>query len=101
MMNHSNISNLRFIVVKQDEYYAAQCVEKDIGTQAKTIEQLQKRIHVLIKAYVAESARMGVPPLSNVKNSPKHYEEIWKKRSDKQSKQEKSENIEFEYALCA
>jgi hypothetical protein len=44
---------------------------------------------------------MGVPPLSNVKNSPKHYEEIWKKRSDKQSKQEKSENIEFEYALCA
>jgi hypothetical protein len=83
--NHSSEAiqtiRLRAIIFREEDVWVAQCIEYDIGTQAKTLSELQKRLESAICLELYESIKRAGAPFKGVPRAPLHIEEMWNNRA--------------------
>jgi len=72
---------VHFVVFRENEYWVAQCLEYDIGTQADDLQQIQARISAVLQCELEESLTRYKTPLSGLGGAPRQFNAIWAKRS--------------------
>jgi hypothetical protein len=77
----AELDHLRVIVYPEGELFVAQCLEKDIATQARDIETLLDRLDLTIDAECAASRERDEKPLSKIGAAPNYFHDLWEKRT--------------------
>ncbi len=72
---------LRVVILKEGDTWIAQCVEYDIGAQAKDLDELQSRFEAVFEAERAESVRVHGEEFAGIEPAPTLYAEMWEKSS--------------------
>lgn len=71
---------IRFVAFREGELWVAQCLEFDIGAQANSRQEIQRRIPAVLQCEVKEGkARYGAP-FSGLDVAPPHFRTVWAKR---------------------
>ena len=91
---------IRIIVFRDGDSWIAQCLEYDICAQASDLDELRSRIAATIEAERDFSRQSGKKPFEGIAPSPKHYFDMWEKRSTFTSGPEEVGG-KVELALCA
>ena len=78
-MTHSH--ELRVVVFREGDYWVAQCLEYDIGAQAKDLSDLQARFALTLEAERQESIKHHGKPFAGIDPAPRHFHEMWERRS--------------------
>lgn len=72
--------DLHFVVLQEGDAWVAQCLEHDLGAQAGTLENIHRRIALVLQCERRESiARYGAP-FRGVDPSPRQFYAKWAKR---------------------
>lgn len=72
--------SIRVIVFRENEMYIAQCIDYDIATQAKNIDELIDRLELTVEAEFAYCEELGQEPHKVIVPAPNYYHELWEKR---------------------
>ncbi len=64
---------LRILLIREKDMVAAQCLEHDIVTQGKDMEQALRRLETVLRLYIKDDLEEGIEPLSNIPQAPKMY----------------------------
>ena len=90
---------VRVLVSKQGDFWIAQCLEYDIGAQARGIRDLLDNFELAFKAELAESFKQTGKPFGDVPPAPRKFHDIW---DDDKAKLEKQviERSEIDYRLA-
>jgi hypothetical protein len=64
---------------EHDGCWAAQCLEHDIATQAKTLQDLCHEVERVLVAHLAIAEELGQEPFMGIKKAPSEYWELFKK----------------------
>jgi hypothetical protein len=96
-------SMIRVIVFQDGDSWVAQCLEHDICAQAADLEELRSRIDATIEAEAEYSKRKGTKPFDGIDPAPKHYHDMWERRSafTSAATSEIDTGRSVELALCA
>lgn len=70
---------VRAIVFQEGDWLCAQCLEYDIATQAKNLDDLRYDLERLIVGHIAISLANGIKPFQNVPQAPKRYWEMFRR----------------------
>ena len=73
--------NVRIIIYSEDERWVAQCLEYDIGAQAKTLGELSTILELTLSAEFNESIERHGEPFVGIDPAPVHFHEMWESRS--------------------
>lgn len=78
--NGVNNGDLHFVVLQEGDTWVAQCLEHDLGAQARTLEGIHRRIALVLQCERRESiARYGAP-FRGVDSSPRQFYAKWANR---------------------
>jgi hypothetical protein len=66
---------IRAIVFQEGDWLSAQCLEYDIATQAKTLDDLSYELQRIIVGHFTISRRLGKEPFEGIPKAPDKY---WK-----------------------
>ena len=77
----SEISQIRVLVTKEGDYWTAQCLEYDIGAQARDPNDLPKRLIAALEAERQETIQRYGRPFACINRAPHHFFEAWEKRA--------------------
>ena len=66
---------IRAVVLQEGEWLSAQCLEYDIATQARTLDDLSYELQRIIAGHIATSRKFGKKPFEGVPKAPEKY---WK-----------------------
>ncbi len=69
----------RVLLFKENDWWVAQCLEFDLTTQAKTIQDLRHALDHMLKGHILVSQKLGLEPFENVPPAPERYQEAFKK----------------------
>ena len=72
---------IRVLLSKEGEYWVAQCLEYDIGAQARDLGELRKRLLIAIRAERDESLRRHRKPFAGIGPAPQHFHDLWLRRA--------------------
>ena len=72
---------IRVLLLKEGEHWVAQCLEYDIGAQARDLDQLRKRLLVALEAERDEDLRRHGEPFAGIGPAPQHYHDLWLHRA--------------------
>lgn len=64
---------IRAIVFQEGEWLSAQCLEYDIATQAKTVEDLSYELQRILVGHIVTSRKLGKAPFEGVPKAPQKY----------------------------
>jgi hypothetical protein len=78
---NDDLEHLRVIVYPDGDLFIAQCLEKDIATQARDIPTLLERLDLTIDAECAMSRDRNETPFSQIGAAPNYFHDLWEKRS--------------------
>ena len=70
------IAQIRVLIAKEGDYWVAQCLEYDIGAQARDLDQLRTRLIATIDAECEESVRRNGMAFAGIGPSPEHFHEL-------------------------
>ena len=70
----ANLAELRVIVFQDSGLYVAQCLDHDIGSQAKTIAEAVSQLELTIEA---ELAMRGTTSLDDIPKASPYYLDLW------------------------
>jgi hypothetical protein len=76
-MAQSKEFNIRVVFYQEDDFWIAQCLEYDIGTQAKTFAEAQASFERTFAAEIQYSARKGEATFASIEAAPAHFHELW------------------------
>lgn len=65
------------VLIEYDEMWAAQCLQYDIGAQAKSFKDLVYELNRSLAGHVMICEEMGVEPFSNLNPAPAKYWKMW------------------------
>ncbi|MEO1721342.1 MAG: hypothetical protein AAFR84_02935 [Pseudomonadota bacterium] len=68
---------LRILVIREAEMLVAQCLEYDICTQAKDLNELKERMDVLIDLECEESTERSGKPFGDIDPAPQYFHDMW------------------------
>lgn len=73
----------KLVVFKAEDsdFWNAQCLEVDIGAQAKTVEDVLYELQRALIGHVFLSKKLGVEPFENIPQAPEKIWELWKRAS--------------------
>ena len=71
---------LRVLVQREYHMLVAQCLELDIGAQAKTLDELQDRFEATLQAELAESTTRHGKAFAGIPPAPQHFFDAWDRR---------------------
>jgi hypothetical protein len=66
---------LHAVVFKRGEWWIGQCLQYDIGAEAKTSKQIRRELERAIVAHIAVSLENGLEPFKGIPAAPDRY---WK-----------------------
>jgi hypothetical protein len=72
---------IRVLLLKEGEHWVAQCLEYDIGAQARDLDQLSKWLLVALQAERDEGLRRHEKPFVGIGPAPPHYHDLWLRRA--------------------
>jgi hypothetical protein len=72
---------IRVLLLKEGERWVAQCLEYDIGAQARDLDQLRKRLLVALQAERDEGLRWHRKPFAGIGLAPQHFRDLWLRRA--------------------
>ncbi len=72
---------IRVIVFKEGDMWAAQCLEFDIGAQAPDLDELHARLETVLCLELQASLEQHGEPFGGIEAAPRHFHELWEKRS--------------------
>jgi hypothetical protein len=80
-MQTSEIHRIRVLLAKEGDYWVGQCLEFDIGAQARDLGELTRRLTVAIAAEREEGNRRHGKPFGGIAGAPLHFHELWERRA--------------------
>ena len=99
-------SQIRAILFKEGDLWVGQCLEYDIGAQARDLDELRARLTVAIEVERRESIERHGTPFAGLPPAPPYFHELWEKRSGNFEPRHPTElrdgdNLKLELALAA
>lgn len=70
---------LRFVVFQEGEWVAAQCLEYDVATQARTLDDLVHEVQRIIVGHIATSRKLHKPPFDGVPKAPQKFWDMFER----------------------
>ncbi|MDP3768257.1 MAG: hypothetical protein Q8S13_09590 [Dehalococcoidia bacterium] len=70
---------LRVVVFQEGDWLCAQCLEYDLGTQARTLEALLADLQRVIWGHIAICAENDLKPFSMLRRAPKKYWDMFRR----------------------
>jgi hypothetical protein len=64
------LSGFNWIVFREGEWFSAQCMERDMATQARTYEGLQREIERMVAFHRVYAERNGTEPFAGLGPAP-------------------------------
>src|SRR5258708_2272560 len=97
---------IRVITFKDGEMWVAQCLEYDISAQAADLDTLHDRLLITLDADRGESIKRHGRPFAGIDPAPRHFHEMWEKRSGvfnprRPSRLPTDGHVNLDMALCA
>ena len=77
------MTTLSAVIYPEADQWVAQCVELDIGAQARTMEEALERFDAAIIANLNESLRHGSVPFAGIEAAPAHFQDMLNRCADK------------------
>ena len=71
---------LRVVVYREGDCWVAQGLELDIGTQAKSLDDLLTQFELTVKAELKLSLDQHGEPFAGIDPAPQYYHEMWEGR---------------------
>ena len=68
---------LRVAIFRDHEYWVAQCLEQDIGVQAKDLYELEIRLRIAVEAERKESLARHNKPFAQLGRAPQYFQDMW------------------------
>jgi hypothetical protein len=81
MQTVSNTISIRVVVFQDGGKWVGQCLEYDIGAQADTIDALNDRLQVVLKAELKESLDRHGTPFGGIDPAPARFQHMWERRA--------------------
>lgn len=75
------VTEIRVLIAKEGEYWVAQCLEYDIGAQARDLDQLRGRLLTAIESERQESMRRHGMAFFGIDPAPRYFHELWEGRA--------------------
>ena len=102
----STADAIRVLLSKEGETWVAQCLEYDIGAQARDLGELRTRLLVAIQAERDESLRRHGTPFAGIAPAPQHFHDRWLRRAGEFKPVHAAAvagmpNVEIEFGLAA
>ena len=96
------MENIRAVVIRDGDMWAAQCLEYDIGAQASSMDALLDRLACVIDAERAESMeRSGGEAFVGIPKAPKYFWDLWEKGAVRLESGRRVLDENVQLALCA
>jgi hypothetical protein len=99
---------IRAILFRDSDLWVGQCIEYDIGAQAKTLTELHKKLELTVMFELHESLKRHGVPFKGIDPAPGRFADMWNKQagefkpvSDVASHKTASPEVGLELALCA
>ncbi|HVC54350.1 MAG TPA: hypothetical protein VND95_00245 [Stellaceae bacterium] len=97
---------IRVILFKEGDLWVGQCLEYDIGAQARDLDELRARLTVAIEAERRESIERCGSAFAGIAQAPPYFHELWEKRSGNfepryPTKLRDGDNVTLELAIAA
>lgn len=71
---------VRFVVFQQGEQWVAQCLEYDIGAQARSLQEIQPRVAAVLECEFEERYSRYKSLFGGLGAPPNHFAALWAKR---------------------
>lgn len=71
------VPEVRAVVFRDEDLWVAQCLEYDLATQGRTLEQLRERVELLLLARMAVSQKVGRRPFEGLPKGPQEFWDLW------------------------
>lgn len=65
------------VLIEYDEMWSAQCLQFDIGAQAKSLQDVVYELNRSLLGHILISREMGVEPFSTLSEAPARYRMLW------------------------
>ena len=92
---------IRAVVFKDCDLWVAQCLEHDICAQADDLTEVKNRLDATLDAERDYSVSIGKKPFEGIDPAPKHYSDMWERRTPFISHSLVDSPEKVELALCA
>jgi hypothetical protein len=70
---------LRFVVIQEGEWLSAQCLEYDIATQARTLDDLTYELQRLIVGHIVTSRKLNKEPFEGLSRAPQKFWDMFER----------------------
>ena len=99
------MSNIRAVFFKDGDLWAGQCLEFDIGVQARDLDTARSRLKMAIEIERKTSIEINGEAFKGIDPAPAYFHEMWEKRSREfgagSSALTNGDSVTIDYALCA
>jgi hypothetical protein len=72
---------IRAILFRDGDLWVGQCIEYDIGAQAKTLTELHKKLELTVMLDLQESVKRHGVPFKGIQPAPSYFADMWDKHS--------------------
>ena len=86
------------VLFREAEWWVAQCLEYDLATQARRLEDLPQELNRLLRAQIQASLESGVEPFQGFPQAPRRFWEMYERAK---SRVESVENQESRLNLAS
>jgi hypothetical protein len=67
------------VLFREGEWWVAQCLEYDIATQARRLEDLPQELHRLLTNQILASLEAGIEPFQGFSRAPRRFWEMYER----------------------
>lgn len=72
-MEKQKVYTVRAVVFQEGEWLSAQCLEYDIATQARTLEDLDYELQRILFGHIATSKKLHREPFEGIPRAPQKF----------------------------
>ena len=92
---------LRVVIFRDGDFWVAQCLEHDIGAQARDIPTLQRNFALTVDLEAKVATERGVAPFSDIDPAPDKFVEMWDKVATNLRSSNHADTVCYDMALVA
>ena len=75
-MPHEKLG-LQAVIFKRGDWWIGQCLQYDIGAEARTPKEINNELHRAIVAHIAVALENGLEPFKGIPEAPRRYWNMW------------------------
>ena len=74
----ANENRIHAVAFQHGEWWVAQCLEYDIATQARTLDDLLLEVERILFAHVVVAKKEGIEPFASIPKAPKRFWQMYR-----------------------